>query len=129
MVERFHIGGLSAVRQFVRIGENAMIAGMTGVANDIIPFGLAFGTRAYLEGLNIIGMKRRQLSREAIGEIRDLYSLLFQTEGVIAEKIDKLAAADFSSTTSILLNFLKEKSLQGYCLPKKGSVLSLEEDF
>ena len=52
------LGGLSAVHQFVRIGRQAMIGGLAGVEADVIPYGMVLGNRAYLNGLNIIGMKR-----------------------------------------------------------------------
>ena len=54
------IGGNSAVQQFTRIGRLAMIGGMTGVLKDVIPFGLSFGNRNYLIGINIIGLKRKK---------------------------------------------------------------------
>ena len=54
------IGGNSAVQQFTRIGRLAMIGGMTGVLKDVIPFGLSFGNRNYLRGINIIGLKRKK---------------------------------------------------------------------
>ena len=53
------IGGNSAVQQFTRIGRLAMIGGMTGVLKDVIPFGLSFGNRNYLKGINLIGLRRK----------------------------------------------------------------------
>ncbi|MDW4726355.1 acyl-[acyl-carrier-protein]--UDP-N-acetylglucosamine O-acyltransferase, partial [Escherichia coli] len=58
-----YIGGLSAVHQFTRVGSQVMIGGVCGVRGDIIPFGLANGQYAVLEGLNIIGMRRRQFTK------------------------------------------------------------------
>jgi len=55
------IGGNSAVQQFTRIGRLAMIGGMTGVLKDVIPFGLSFGNRNYLRGINLIGLKRKNM--------------------------------------------------------------------
>lgn len=127
--DRVIIGGLSAVRQFVRIGENAMISGMTGIINDVIPFGLVFGNRGVLEGLNIVGMKRRQLSREKIIEMNDLYKKIFHTEGTIEEKVEKLLQKNHSSTALLILNFLRGKAPHGYCLPKRNSALVFEEEF
>ena len=54
------IGGNSAVQQFTRIGRLAMIGGMTGVLKDVIPFGLSYGNRNYLRGINLIGLKRKK---------------------------------------------------------------------
>ena len=60
------IGGNSAVQQFTRIGKLAMIGGMTGVLNDVIPYGLSFGNRNYLQGLNLIGLRRKNISNKNI---------------------------------------------------------------
>ena len=60
------LGGHSAAHQFVRIGEGAMIAGVTGVGADVIPFGFAIGQRGELDGLNVVGMRRRGYSRADI---------------------------------------------------------------
>ena len=58
------IGGLAAIHQFCRIGRHAMIGGMSGVENDIIPYGSVMGGRAWLSGLNLIGLKRRGFSKD-----------------------------------------------------------------
>ena len=60
------IGGNSAVQQFTRVGRLAMIGGMTGVLKDVIPFGLSFGNRNYLEGLNLIGLRRKKYENKKI---------------------------------------------------------------
>jgi len=62
------IGGNSAVQQFTRIGRLAMIGGMTGVLKDVIPFGLSFGNRNYLRGINLIGLKRKKYDNKKIME-------------------------------------------------------------
>ncbi|MGY9002400.1 MAG: acyl-ACP--UDP-N-acetylglucosamine O-acyltransferase, partial [Rhodospirillales bacterium] len=64
------IGGLSAIHQFVRIGRHAMVGGMSGIENDIIPYGSVIGNRARLQGLNIVGLKRRDFSRDVIHSLR-----------------------------------------------------------
>jgi UDP-N-acetylglucosamine acyltransferase len=75
------IGGVSAVQQFCRVGKGAMIGGLTGVNTDVIPFGMATGDHAVLGGLNIIGMKRRGLTREAINAMRHAFKAIFLTAG------------------------------------------------
>jgi UDP-N-acetylglucosamine acyltransferase len=85
------IGGNTAVQQFCRIGRLAMVGGLTGVNRDIIPFGIAFGDHAVLGGLNLIGLKRKGLSRETINALRGAYRAIFRgTEGHIP---DRAAAA------------------------------------
>ena len=72
------IGGLSAVHQFTRIGPQAMIGGVCGVRGDVIPYGLVNGQYARLEGLNIVGMKRRKFTRERLAVVRSFYQKLFR---------------------------------------------------
>jgi len=81
------LGGLSAVHQFVRIGKHAMIGGMSGVEADVIPFGMVIGNRAHLNGLNIVGLKRRGFSRDDIHTLRNAYRLLFADEGTLNERL------------------------------------------
>jgi UDP-N-acetylglucosamine acyltransferase len=61
-----NIGGLSAIQQFSRIGRYAFVGGITGVPDDVIPYGMVWGDHARLEGLNLIGLKRRGIPRERI---------------------------------------------------------------
>src|SRR5262245_10997635 len=80
------LGGMIAVHQFVRIGEGAMIGGMSGVPSDVIPFGMAFGFRATLRGVNIVGMKRRGVSRADIRRVWRAYRMLFLGDATFEER-------------------------------------------
>src|SRR5438445_790030 len=71
------IGGNTAVHQFVRVGEGAMLGGMSGITRDVIPFGFAFGPKAMLGGLNVVGLKRRKFGRADLHSIRSAYHRLF----------------------------------------------------
>ena len=82
------MGGHSAAHQFVRIGESAMIAGVTGLGADVIPFGFAIGQRGELDGLNVIGMRRRGYSRADIHGLRQAYRALFLVRGHFKERVD-----------------------------------------
>ncbi len=73
------IGGNSAVQQFTRIGRMAMVGGMTGVLKDVIPFGLSFGNRNYLKGLNLIGLRRNKYENKIIMELSEAYKKIFST--------------------------------------------------
>lgn len=86
-------GGNVAVRQFVRIGEGAMIVGMSGVRADVIPFGMAQGPLAFLVGLNVVGMRRRGLSKAEIHGVRAAYRELFFGDGELRTRIEQVAAA------------------------------------
>ena len=73
------VDALSAIHQFSRIGESAMIGGMTGVLSDVIPFGLSMGNRNNLTGLNLIGLRRSKVSNENIKKIQLAYEIIFKT--------------------------------------------------
>ncbi|EJW12396.1 Acyl-[acyl-carrier-protein]--UDP-N-acetylglucosamine O-acyltransferase [Rhodovulum sp. PH10] len=84
-------GGQAAVRQFVRIGEGAMIVGLSGVRADVIPFGLVHGQSAELIGLNVVGMKRRGLTKADIHAVHRAFDALFFGEGVFRDRVDVVA--------------------------------------
>jgi len=112
------IGGLSAVHQFVRIGKHAMIGGKTGVEHDVIPYGIVTGNRAKLEGLNIVGLKRRGFSRDLIHEIRKAYRMIFAEEGTMAERLQDVIE-DFSGNEPVMeiVNFINSDSSRRICQP------------
>ena len=83
------IGGSCAIHQFSRIGELAMIGGMTGVLSDVIPFGLSLGNRNFLSGLNLIGLRRAKISNEDIKIMIEAYKEIFKTN-TYRENIEKL---------------------------------------
>lgn len=117
------VGGLAAIQQFVRIGEHAIIGGMSGVEKDVIPYGMVLGERAWLNGLNLIGLKRRGFSSKAIHQLRDVYQTLFVNEetstGPILERLEPLKGRfDDSVEVMNLLNFIQKDSKRHLCLPK-----------
>ena len=85
-------GGQAAVRQFVRIGEGAMVVGLSGVRADVIPFGLVQGPLADLIGLNTVGMRRRGLSKADIHRLRQAYEAMFFGTGTFRERLEQVAA-------------------------------------
>lgn len=85
------LGGLCAVHQFNRVGEYAVVGGLVGVTEDIIPFGAAIGHRGAHGGLNLIGLKRRGFSREAIHRLRNAYKMLFHGAGEFRTRLDEVA--------------------------------------
>jgi UDP-N-acetylglucosamine acyltransferase len=112
-------GGLSAAHQFVRIGEQAVIGGMSGVEFDIIPFGAALGARAELGGVNIVGMKRRKFSREAIHSLRRAYRALFFGGGSLAERVDRVAT-EFAGDANAqkIVSFIRAGGRRRLTLPR-----------
>ncbi len=112
------VGGLSAVHQFVRIGRHAMIGGMSGVENDVIPYGSVVGNRAHLSGLNLVGLKRRNFSRDVIHDLRRAYRLIFAQEGSQGERLADVAEllADVEPVMEIV-DFIGEKASRAICQP------------
>ena len=113
------IGSLSAIHQFVRIGKHAMIGGMSGIENDVIPYGSAMGERASLAGLNLLGLKRREFSRDEIHTLRTAYRMLFATEGTLDERIeDTVEQFGNSEIVMEVVNFIKSDGSRSLCQPK-----------
>lgn len=118
------LGGLSAVHQFVRIGAYAMIGGMSGVEKDVLPYGLVKGERAYLSGLNVVGLKRNNFSYQDIQRLQASFDLIFDREGTLAERVEKLKtlqAAEPDENCKALIDFISA-SKKSLCSPKAESI-------
>lgn len=115
------LGGLAAVHQFVRIGPHAMIGGMSGVEQDVIPYGLVTGERAALTGLNLVGLKRRGFERDEIESLRNAYRFLFGPEGTLAERVARVGSLyPGSRAVEDVTSFVERESSRGLCRPKSG---------
>ena len=116
--DHVYLGGLSAVHQFTRIGPQVMVGGICGVRGDVIPFGLVNGQYAALEGLNIVGMKRRNFTRERLVMVRAFYQELFHGPGIFAERlvrVQPLASED--PAIAQILTFIGDGKHRPLCLP------------
>ena len=102
-----------------RIGDYAFIGGLAGIENDVIPYGMALGNRAALAGLNLIGLKRRGFSREAIHDLRRAYRLLFAAEGTLKERVEDVAG-EFASHPQVheILDFIRDGGDRSLCVPR-----------
>ena len=80
--ENVIIGGNSAVQQFTRVGKSAMIGGMCGVVRDVIPYGIAHGNRSILQGLNLIGLRRKNVPNKEIKILNEAYKEIFKNENL-----------------------------------------------
>jgi UDP-N-acetylglucosamine acyltransferase len=112
------LGGQSAVHQFIRVGEGAMIGGVTGVRGDVIPFGFALGAQANLVGLNVVGLRRRGVSREGIRRLRRAYRLIFLGEGQFAERV-AVAAGEYGGDPLVgkIVDFICKKGIRPLMRP------------
>ena len=108
------IGGNSAVQQFTRIGKMAMIGGMTGVLNDVIPYGLSIGNRNFLQGLNLIGLRRAKFENKEILGLSAAYKEIFATKN-LTENISKLNGSSRE-------NFLVKEVIEFITKDKKRSI-------
>lgn len=114
------MGGLSAAHQNTRIGRHAFVGGMAGVNHDVIPFGNVWGNHAHLEGLNLIGLKRRGFSREAINTLRAAYRMLFAEEGTFQERLDDTAMAYHASPEVMeIIEFVRSDANRPLTTPQR----------
>ncbi len=118
--ERAVIGGMSAVHQFVRIGEHAMIGGMSGVESDVIPYGRVKGDRAFLAGLNLIGLGRRGFDKAQIKLLNKAFEELFEGEGTHEQRMARLEEV-YGDEPAVkpLIEFAKKKDKFPLCAPRK----------
>ena len=111
------IGGLSGIHQFVRIGRGAIIGAVTMVTNDVIPFGLVQGPRGALDGLNLIGLKRKGVERNDITALRAAFQTLAQGEGTFQDRAKKLKEETTSEYVSTITNFILGDSDRSFLTP------------
>lgn len=112
------MGGLCAVHQHTRIGRYAFVGGGAIVTKDIIPYGSVWGNHAHLEGLNLVGLKRRGFPREAINDLRATYRLLFAEEGTFQERLEDVADAYAgSSEVREIVEFIRADANRPLCMP------------
>ena len=111
------IGGNSAVQQFTRIGKLAMIGGMTGVLHDVIPFGLSIGNRNYLQGLNLIGLRRSNYNNKDILGLSEAYKEIFATKN-LSKNLNKLNG-QFKDNPLVknVIEFITKDKKRSICTP------------
>ena len=111
------IGGNSAVQQFTRIGRLAMIGGMTGVLKDVIPFGLSFGNRNYLQGINLIGLRRKKYENKKILELDTAYKKIFSSDN-LHENLAKING-EFKENDLVkeVIDFIAKDKKRPICTP------------
>ena len=111
------IGGNSAVQQFTRIGRLAMIGGMTGVLKDVIPFGLSFGNRNYLRGINLIGLKRKKYENKKILELDAAFKKIFSSKN-LHENLNKINGEyKDNDLVAEVINFISKDKKRPICTP------------
>ena len=111
------IGGNSAVQQFTRVGKFAMIGGMCGVVRDVIPYGIAHGNRSILQGLNLIGLRRKNIPNKEIIILSDAYKEIFKNEN-LTENLNNLTS-EFRNNELVIevINFIEKDKKRPICTP------------
>ena len=91
---------------------------MAAVVGDVIPFGSVWGNHAHLEGLNLVGLKRRGFAREVINDLRSAYRLLFADEGTFQERVEDVARV-FATSPEVgeIIDFIRADASRALCLP------------
>ena len=118
MADFVFMGGLSAIHQYSRVGRYSFVGGMAAVTKDVIPYGSVWGNHAHLEGLNLVGLRRRGFTRETISELRAAYRLLFANEGTFQERLaDTTEAHGASPEVMEIIGFIQADANRPICLP------------
>ncbi len=115
------LGGMSAYHQFVRVGAHAIVGGGSMVSEDIIPYGSIKGDRAYLAGLNLIGMRRKNIEQKLIAELQTIFNYIFKENLSIAiqDKLTKVKEkCSKNNMVCDIVEFISSCSKRPICMPK-----------
>lgn len=112
------IGGLSGIHQWVRIGQGAIIGALSMVTADVLPHALVQGPRGELDGLNLVGLKRKGVSRDDINQLRAAFQMLKQGEGAFKDRAQRLKDDFDSAYVSRMVAFVMGESDRGFLTPK-----------
>jgi len=120
-------GGLSAAHQFVRVGAQAMVGGVSGLRGDVIPYGLVSGQFAHLEGLNVVGMRRRKFTHKRLQLVREFYQQLFHGGGVFSDRLAAVRSMiDSDPAIAEILKFIDEGDKRPLCMAHNNPNKSTE---
>lgn len=111
------IGGLCGIHQFVRIGQGAIIGALSMVTNDVVPHGLVMGQRGKLDGLNLVGLKRKGVARSDITALRAAFQMLKDGEGTFHERAARLADDTDSAYVQQMVDFIMGETDRNFLTP------------
>lgn len=113
------VGGISGLHQWVRVGRGAIIGALTMVPNDVIPYGLVQAPRGQLDGLNLVGLKRKGVSREDISALRAAFKELSQGEGTFMDRATRVGEGNHSEYVQRIVDFVTGHSDRSFLTPGK----------
>lgn len=111
------IGGLSGIHQRVRIGRGAIIGALSMVTNDVVPHGLVMGPRGTLDGLNLVGLKRKGVARADITALRAAFQTLKDGEGTFQDRAQRLADESESAYVQQMVGFILGQTDRNFLTP------------
>ena len=111
------IGGNCGIQQFTRIGRMAMIGGMSGVTRDVIPFGLSFGNRNYLEGINLVGLRRKKVSNKEILALSEAYKEIFKSKSLHENLASLSETLKVNTYVREVVDFINHNKKRPICKP------------
>ena len=111
------VGGLAGVHQFVRIGRGAIIGALAMVTADVLPHGLVQAPRGSLDGLNLVGLKRRGVARADITALRAALMALKDGEGSFQDRAARLCEESDSDLVREIAEFVQAGSDRGFLTP------------
>lgn len=128
--DRVIIGGGAGIHQFCSVGHHAFIGGISAVVNDVIPYGMVVGSRAYLAGLNLVGMKRSGMSRQDMNALRSAYKQLFASNGNTLRENAQALVEEYPDTPGVIdmANFVLADSKRKFITPLTALRARLEEE-
>ncbi len=111
------IGGNSAVQQFTRVGKSAMIGGMCGVVRDVIPYAIVHGNRSILQGLNLIGLRRKNVPNKEIMILNEAYNQIFKNENLTENLKSLNEELKQNELVKEVIDFLEKDKKRPICTP------------
>ncbi|MEM9349763.1 MAG: acyl-ACP--UDP-N-acetylglucosamine O-acyltransferase [Pseudomonadota bacterium] len=112
------VGGLCGIHQWVRIGKGAIIGALSMVTADVVPHGLVQGARGELDGLNLVGLKRRGVARQDITALRAAFQMLAQGDGAFIDRAKRLGEESDSAYVQDMVRFILGDSDRGFLTPR-----------
>ncbi len=120
------MGGLCAVHQFARLGTRAMIGGGSMVAQDVAPFCMTHGNRAWIVGLNVVGLRRAGLPKESLSALKSVFKTFFLSDLTLEEAFSRVEGNALPPEAKLFVDFLRS-SKRGFCRPKSGGRASMAD--